>query len=547
MADDSARFLGFAFACADLLLEFTPTGEITLALGATKHLLGVDPTAIVGQSWRAFVSEQDAAMVAAFLGSLGSGDRRGPIRIALKPTGARKLKRFVALSACSLPQLAPRISCAMSIHAITPTVMEPAGPNGLHNLDGLGVLADAALKHSAQSGVDLNMELVELAGLKQAADALGDNQAAAVLARVAAALRAESIDGASAAQLEDDRYAIIRLRAESNERVAERLGRAMTEAGVPQIRPTIDTMELSAEGAGDGARVLRMALDRFIAGGRAGMSGGALGGMIKQTVTEANRLKVQLATRRFAMAYQPVVNLQSGVTDHYEALVRLSEGESPAEAILMAENMDIIHELDLAVVQTVIGELKKPGRATLKLAANISARSLMQSTFTDKLMDLVRSETSIRGRLILEITESATIEDLTAADALVRRLRKNGCKVALDDFGAGAASFDYLRAIAVDEVKIDGRYIRELATAGGRNAAVVQHLTDLCRELKVSTVAEMIENEETAEMLRKIGVDFGQGFLFGRPAPEPNPASVRRAPVVAAVAARRTGVVEGWG
>ena len=225
--------------------------------------------------------------------------------------------------------------------------------------------------------------------------------------------------------------------------------------------------------------------------------------------------------------------------------MRLGDNTSPMDAILMAEGMDIIHDLDLAVVQTVIAEMKKPGRTALRLAANISARSLMQPAFTDKLLNLVKTETSVRGRLILEITESAVIEDLQAADALVRQLRQKGAKVALDDFGAGAASFDYLRAIRVDEVKIDGRYIRELSTAGGRNAAVVQHLTDLCRELKITTVAEMVENEETAEMLRKIGVDYGQGFLFGRPAPEPKPAPIRRAPAPA-VAARRTGTVEGW-
>ena len=75
---------------------------------------------------------------------------------------------------------------------------------------------------------------------------------------------------------------------------------------------------------------------------------------------------------------------------------------------------------------------------------------------------------------------------------------------------------------------------------------MVQHLTDLCRELEITTVAEMVEDEETAEMLRKIGVDYGQGFLFGRPAPEPKPAPIRRAPAPA-VAARRTGTVEGWG
>jgi EAL domain-containing protein (putative c-di-GMP-specific phosphodiesterase class I) len=407
----------------------------------------------------------------------------------------------------------------------------------------MGVLAETAMKHAAQAGVDINMELIELAGLQQAAQSLGHSQAAEALARVAAALRAESLDGASAAQLKDDRYALVRSRAESGDRLVERLTRAITEAGLPLITPTMNTLELDAEGSGEGLRALRLALDRFMAGGTAGMAGSSLSGMIKQTVEEAAKLKAQVATRRFSMVYQPVVNLQTGVTDHFEALLRLGDTDSPTESILMAEGMDIIQDLDFAVAQTVMAELKKPANSAIKLAANISARSLIQPAFINKLMDMIKTEASVRGRLILEITESASIDDLNLADVVVRRLRKEGCRVSLDDFGAGAASLDYLRAIAVDEVKIDGRYIRELTSATDRSGLLVQHVTDLCRELKVSTVAEMVETEATAEILRKMGVNLGQGYLFGRPTSEPIPAPLRRSPV----AARRAGVRETWG
>ena len=549
MADESARFLGFAFASADLLFELEPDGRVSLALGAAKQLAGVEPAAMAGQHWRSFICEEDAPVMAAFLDSLGVGDRRGPIRIGLKPAGGRKLKRYAVLSACRLPQVAPRMSCALSIHAAAPAVIEPTGPFGLHTADGLGLLAETAMKQASQTGVDINMELVELAGLQRAAGALGDVQAADALARVAAALRAESIDGSSAAQLEDDRYAFVRARTEPSERVMERIGKAVSDAGLPDIKPTMDSLELNADGPAEGLRTLRVALDRFIAGGPSGMAGGSLSGMIKQTATEAAKLKVQVATRRFSMAYQPVVDLKTGATDHYEALVRLGDDQSPAQSILMAEGMDIIQDLDFAVVQAVMAELKRPGRGMIKLAANISARSLMQPAFAGKLLDLVQAGAAngVRGRLIVEITESASIEDLPAADARVRKLRKEGCRVALDDFGAGAASLDYLRAIAVDEVKIDGRYIRDLTAVGDRNGVLVQHIADLCRELKVSTVAEMVETEQTVEVLRKIGVDFGQGYLFGRPAPEPRPAATRPAPQQPSVAARRVGAVEGWG
>ena len=439
MVDDWARLLGFAGVRerGSSSFELEPGGEVSYALGAAKHILGMEPGALTGSSWRSFVCEEDEPVVAAFFNSIGTGDRRGPIRIGLRPAPGRKLKRFVALSACRLPQLEPRLSCALSARALAAPAVEPTGPHGLHTAEGLGVLAETILKQSTQAGIELNMELVELAGLKQAADSLGHTEAAAALAQVAAALRAESLDGASAAKLEEDRYAFVRSRTESSERVAERLGRAINDAGLPQIKPTLDSLELNGEGPGEGIRALRLALDRFIAGGPAGMSGGSLGGMVKQTMNDAAKLKVQVATRRFSMAYQPVVHLQTGVTDHFEALVRLGEDASPSESILMAEGMDIIQDLDFAVAQAVMNELKKPSGGALRLAANISARSLMQPAFTGKLLDLIQANPGARGRLILEITESAAIDDLEVADAMVRRLRKEGCRVALDDFGAG--------------------------------------------------------------------------------------------------------------
>ena len=293
MADESARLLGFAFASADLLFELEPDGQVSLALGAAKQLAGVDPTAMTGQHWNSFICEEDAGVMAAFLDSLGSGDRRGPIRIGLKPTGGRKLKRYAALSACRLPQVAPRTSCALSIHAVAPAAVEPAGPHGLHTAEGLGILAESVMKQAGQTGVDVNMELVELAGLQQAAAALGDTKAAAALARVAAALRAESIDGSSAAKLEENRYAFVRARTESSDRVMERIGKAVSDAGLPQIKPTMDSLEMNADGPTEGLRTLRVALDRFIAAGPAGMAGGSLSGMIK-----SHQLRKFLSCRR---------------------------------------------------------------------------------------------------------------------------------------------------------------------------------------------------------------------------------------------------------
>jgi EAL domain-containing protein (putative c-di-GMP-specific phosphodiesterase class I) len=538
MADDAARYLGFAFASADLLFELDADGVVAFAVGAAQQVAGVDLGALAGSAWREIVAEDDAPIVAAFLASLAPGDRRGPIRIALKPQPGRKLKRYGSLSACRLPQLAPRISCALTLRALGPVSSQPLGPHGLHTSESFTAIAETALKQAAQTGMDLNMELVELAGLKHAADALGQADASAAMQKVAAALRAESIDGASAAELDVERFALLRAGAESSERLTERLSRVISDIGLPSVKPSLDSMELDSQGEpGEGLRALRVALDRFMVDGAAG-KGGSLGGMVQKTVDDVSRFKSAVAGRDFTLVYQPVVHLKTGVTHYYEALVRLGGEPSPALAIQMAEEMDLIHDLDLAVVQAVLRELLKPGRERLRLAANVSARSLTQTAFVERLLATLKAAPKARGRLIFEITESAAIDDVQRAGAVVRRLRRDGASVCLDGFGAGASSFDLLRGIAVDQVKIEGRYIRELTTTSGRNTVLVRHLTDLCRELRVATIAGQVESEPTVEILRQIGVDYGQGFLLGRPAADPRPAANRMSPALHAAARR---------
>jgi EAL domain-containing protein (putative c-di-GMP-specific phosphodiesterase class I) len=143
---------------------------------------------------------------------------------------------------------------------------------------------------------------------------------------------------------------------------------------------------------------------------------------------------------------------------------------------------------------------------------------------------------------MFELTESATIDDLALADRNIQVLRESGCLVCLDDFGAGAASLAYLQQLRLDVVKIDGRYIRELQH-GKRETTFIKHLVQMCGDLGVKTVAEMVETVQVEEAVRRAGVDFGQGFLYGAAADRPSPPIGRNGPV----AARRPGAVESWG
>jgi EAL domain-containing protein (putative c-di-GMP-specific phosphodiesterase class I) len=285
---------------------------------------------------------------------------------------------------------------------------------------------------------------------------------------------------------------------------------------------------------------MRFALDRFIEQGPSAAAA-TFTAAVEQTVRDANRFKQALASGDFELAYQPIVQLRGdGGLHHFEALARFDRDASPADSIQLAEELGLIVEFDLEVVRMVAKALTA-APLEVRIAANLSAASLLADGFVDGVLAITASKPRLRGRLLLEITETQALKDLAAANAAIGRLRGAGHLICLDDYGAGAASLNYLRSLDVDFVKIDGRYVQRLV-AGSRDATILKHLAALCRELGVTTIAEMIETPEVEAVARDLGVDLGQGWQFAKPLAQPiwPPASP-------AVAARRQGVVEGWG
>ena len=269
---------------------------------------------------------------------------------------------------------------------------------------------------------------------------------------------------------------------------------------------------------------------------------------VKRTVAEAGAFGDMVRGNRFRLVYQPVVSLADSSVHHYEALVRFDGDRSPFAMIRMAEELDIIEELDLAVAEQAVARIRADPEGALRLAVNVSGRTIISSRFLENITRIAEPG-DLADRLIFEVTETAAIDDLALARRHIEALQAMTLQVCLDDFGSGAASFAYLQQLPVDVVKIDGSYVREL-TSSGRDDAMIRHLVSLCRELNVATVAEMVETTAVEDMLRRAGVDFAQGWLYGQPVTEPK--SPAKPTAVAAKAAppaiaRRVGAVEQWG
>jgi EAL domain-containing protein (putative c-di-GMP-specific phosphodiesterase class I) len=395
------------------------------------------------------------------------------------------------------------------------------------------------LDGARSAGMDLNVELVQLKGLGKHASQVDADAAEQVFRRIGAAIRAESFRGQGAAKIGDEQFALVRAKVDGPDQLTSRLGAAATAAGAA-IEVSAASLPMTPESAPlHTMRALRFALDNFLKSD-AGSARAAFHTVLESTVADAEAFSSAVKDRRFNLVYQPIVDLNSGELQHFEALVRLDGDKSPAKAIRMAEELEIIEGLDLAVTEQVVRKLKAEGNGGLKLAANISARSLMAPGFLSSLLKMVTSDPDLMGRLLFEITETVVLQDLDQANSAIQRLRQHGFWVGLDDFGAGAASMSYLKALTVDAVKIDGQYVRNLDQSG-RNKTLVKHLTEMCRELGVDTIAEQIETPAVAAALIGLGVRCGQGWHFGRPAAEPT-----YEPPAAPVRARRAGSAESW-
>ncbi len=536
-SDPKVKFLGMAFAGADLAFEIDPQGVVTMAIGAVEQLTGVGRDAFIGQNWSAVIVDDDAGLLDSLLRGLSAGERKGPVRVGLKPKKAGGLTRFASLSVFRLPQNGDGLSCALSLGGPALSTEFQRNQRGLLDAATFDEATVAAVADAARSGHPVAMALVQLTGLDASMAGLDADSAEAARKEISAALRLESYAGMGASEIAPERFAFLRPAAGSVTRITERLQEVCGGA----VTPTTADLQLDGPTPADSLKAVRYALDRFIESGPE-EAASDFSSMLERTTRETARFRSTLTTGAFNLVYQPVIDLARNRAHHYEALARFEGAESPAQTIQLAEQVGMIVDFDLAVAKIVVGELAK-GERSLKIAVNLSAVSLMTPRCIEALAALTASQTSLRTRLLIEVTETQKLADLPAANRVIASLRKMGHPVCLDDFGAGAASLDYLSGLDVEYVKIDGRYIKAL-DRGPRDAMVIKHVAALCKDLGVSVIAEMVETQEAAEVIQGFGVPLAQGWLFGKPAAKP----VWEAPYTPGPsAARRRGEVEGWG
>ena len=223
-----------------------------------------------------------------------------------------------------------------------------------------------------------------------------------------------------------------------------------------------------------------------------------------------------LNERRILTAFEPVVDARTRQPAFYECLVRMQQGDGQfllaPDVVPVAEKLGLIRLVDHRVLELVIAELAEA--PDVRLSLNISPETTMDPDWWAAIESLMRAHPGVAERLIVEITETVAIQDIDDVRGFVTRLKNFGSRIAIDDFGAGYTSFRNLRKLGVDIVKIDGAFVQNIARSSD-DRAFVQTLIDLARRLDIRTVAEWVQDEPSAVMLRDWGCDYIQGHLIG--------------------------------
>ncbi len=238
----------------------------------------------------------------------------------------------------------------------------------------------------------------------------------------------------------------------------------------------------------------------------------------QRRITIANDIMSALEADRMCLVLQPIISSKSRRAELFECLLRMEKPDGtlvPAgEFIPFAEQFGLLPHLDRRTLKLAVALLRK--HEQLSLSVNVSTLTANDQDWLTTLHALTGCERAVTERLVLEITETNVIDDLDQAIAFVDTLREMGCRVAIDDFGAGYTSFKNLKHLPVDIVKIDGSFVKNLA-ADATDLVFIKTMVQLAETFGMETVAEWVGDEESAQLLAEAGITYLQGFHFGRP------------------------------
>ena len=520
------RFVAFAFTWADILFELDDEARIVYASGILETLIGRNVQDLLGSVFYDLVLPDERRIARSLLASVRRCERSEEAVLGL--IGPNGQPVITAFSGYRLLELEGHVF--IGLRGKQP---RQADERAACRDEGSGLLKSRAFVESvgqhleaAAAGKEQRLSLIRLLGaekLRQQPTAMPERD---LLREIGECLRSHSRNGDLAARVGPDRFGLLhgtetdigKLKKQLLEVVAESDPQSK-EVAIECASFEIDREALRTEQIAKG---IVYVINRFRASDRGASELSRTSRSFTKLAEEAanaiDGLRGIISRGDFGLVFQPILDAHSGDIHHYEALARFPALRgTTGEHIMLAEEIGVISEFDSGMLRKVFDRLGGPSAEDkARIAVNISGQSVNSAAYTASLDRLLLENSWLQNRLLFEITESSRMDDLRAANSFVLKLRCGGYDVCLDDFGAGAANFQYLASLDVDIVKLDGAAVR-CAQESAKGVAFLKALVGLCRELSIGTVMEMVDSPASLQFARACGADYVQGYLFGKP------------------------------
>jgi len=398
----------------------------------------------------------------------------------------------------------------------------------------------AHVARGGRYGAEGALLMLDIDHFKYVNDTLGHNAGDAIIVRVAEALRSTLRESDVIARLGGDEFAVLLLKADAAaaQVVVDKLLEAVrgqsenvSKLGPRGLSASVGVAVVTDDDGLTGEDLLVNADLAMYDAKEAGRDQVAFyssekgnDARMKGRVTWVQRIRAALDEERFSLLAQPIVDLSTGRPTQYELLLRMRDETGdlipPGAFLYIAERLDLVQDIDRWVAGRAIEMLAERDSAgsPLTLEVNLSGRSIGDPALLEFIEGRLADSGVDPSRLIFEVTETAAVSNIAIARAFAECLSDLGCRFALDDFGAGFGSFYYLKHLPFDLLKIDGEFVRNCRHST-TDRLVIGAVVDIARGLGKQTIAEFVEDDETTRMLTRLGVDYGQGFHLGRPAP----------------------------
>ena len=379
--------------------------------------------------------------------------------------------------------------------------------------------------------------LLDIERFKTINDTLGRPAGDALIKEVAARMAGYATDVSQLARIDADHFAIMVPEVRTGEELARLIEQCAGEVFGPPFRIGDSELRVSAKFGiamfpGDGADADTLFRNAEAALKKAKASGErylfytqTMNERVAEKLSLENTLRQALDKEEFELHYQPKVNLASGKLTSAEALIRWNDPRTglvaPGRFIPILEETGLIYEVGRWALRKAIEDYlrwRAAGLAAVRIAVNVSPLQLRNRAFIGEIEQAIGIDAHAAAGLELEITESLIMEDVKHSIAILQAIRAMGVTIAIDDFGTGFSSLSYLSRLPVDTLKIDRSFVIGM-TAGPQGLALVSTIIGLAQALKLKVVAEGVETEEQARLLRLLNCDEMQGYLFSKPLP----------------------------